>query len=325
MRLWDVATGELLEVFDGHTDNIWHVSFSPDGDHVLSVSMDGTVRIWGLSSGICRCCPTSGWVTGAWISEDNRTLVAATSTRMFRWDPDTSRKPVEPVIGEHPGGPAYAIDVSPDGQLVVTGNGDSTVRLWDARTWQIVTTLPSPGLGTVTAVRFNPQGTWLATGTRDGKIKLAPVAPRSPAALQLCRPRSAVQLARPQQDAAALLGLADGDLHRARNLLSTVRAMPALGQTALAGDAWRTLGRHTGRATLRDVVLERTLAGHDGTVGARPTAGASSRGQRTGRSACGTWTAGSAGESSTACRGRLTVWTSAWTRPGSAALTGPMV
>jgi hypothetical protein len=51
IRLHTRAGSEWEErrTFQGHTDEIWSLSFSPDGSRILSGSRDGTVRIWSDS------------------------------------------------------------------------------------------------------------------------------------------------------------------------------------------------------------------------------------------------------------------------------------
>ena len=46
IRLWDIATGEQLETFEGHTYSITSVAVSPDGSTIASGSVDGTVLLW---------------------------------------------------------------------------------------------------------------------------------------------------------------------------------------------------------------------------------------------------------------------------------------
>ena len=51
VRLWDRATGNLLRTFSGHTGQVHEVRFSPDGQTVLTGSVDGTARLWDVRSG----------------------------------------------------------------------------------------------------------------------------------------------------------------------------------------------------------------------------------------------------------------------------------
>ena len=47
MRLWSVE-GQLLRTLEGHTDQVWEVNFSPDGQSIASASFDNVVRLWNV-------------------------------------------------------------------------------------------------------------------------------------------------------------------------------------------------------------------------------------------------------------------------------------
>jgi WD40 repeat protein len=44
--LWDAESGREIRSLFGHDAGVLSVSFSPDGDRILSGSRDGTVRVW---------------------------------------------------------------------------------------------------------------------------------------------------------------------------------------------------------------------------------------------------------------------------------------
>ena len=45
-RLWDVATGKLLQTFQDHENDVQDVAYSHNGKYVATASADGTVMIW---------------------------------------------------------------------------------------------------------------------------------------------------------------------------------------------------------------------------------------------------------------------------------------
>ena len=48
LRLWDLSTGQELRRFEGHTQRVWCVAFSPDGRRALSGAADASLRLWAL-------------------------------------------------------------------------------------------------------------------------------------------------------------------------------------------------------------------------------------------------------------------------------------
>jgi WD40 repeat protein len=48
IRLWEVATGENIHTFWGHTSDIQNLAFSKDGELLASSSYDGTILLWDM-------------------------------------------------------------------------------------------------------------------------------------------------------------------------------------------------------------------------------------------------------------------------------------
>ena len=48
IRIWEVATGENIHTFWGHTTDVQDLAFTPDGELLASGSYDGTVLLWDM-------------------------------------------------------------------------------------------------------------------------------------------------------------------------------------------------------------------------------------------------------------------------------------
>lgn len=51
IRIWDRKTGTLIKVLEGHTGRVKSIAVVPGGKQIVSASLDGTVRLWDLTSG----------------------------------------------------------------------------------------------------------------------------------------------------------------------------------------------------------------------------------------------------------------------------------
>jgi hypothetical protein len=65
-----------------------------------------------------------------------------------------------------------ALTVTPNGQKLISGGADSTVRVWNLREQKLETTFPRHHTATVRALSLNAEGSKLATGCDDYLIRL---------------------------------------------------------------------------------------------------------------------------------------------------------
>lgn len=49
LRIWDSLSGECLKVLSGHSDAIQSIAASSNGDFLVSVSVDGTARVFEIA------------------------------------------------------------------------------------------------------------------------------------------------------------------------------------------------------------------------------------------------------------------------------------
>ena len=48
MKVWDLATGKLLQTLTGHLGEVRAVAFSPDGSLIASGGDDLEIKLWQL-------------------------------------------------------------------------------------------------------------------------------------------------------------------------------------------------------------------------------------------------------------------------------------
>ena len=141
IRMWDVATGEVLTVFAEPTEqkNLGHISavaFSPD----------------------------------------RALLAAGTHTQLHLWDVRTGHKLFSVSTVHKRGWRTYQdyprpLVFSPDGTILVNGHGSGTIQLWDVKTGDRIAALDGH-TQEVETLKFSPDGETLVSTAQDGTIFL---------------------------------------------------------------------------------------------------------------------------------------------------------
>lgn len=199
-RIWDVATGRLVNVLSRQPDDLNCVSWLAD-DSLVTVSQDGTGRIWEIadgrlrdvvlshadhcmyvdaSSGAVATCGEDAFIriwdhTGACVAE----LRQAGHAEMCRWSPDGSRLAAScddgyvhllgrdgellTKIGPYETA-VKSVAWSPDQRHVAIGAYDSTVRIWSVASGEELVRWSGPHLWP-RSLDWASDGRHLITGT----------------------------------------------------------------------------------------------------------------------------------------------------------------
>ena len=130
IHLWDVAVSKHRKSLIGHTAMVNSVAFSPDGSLIVSGSGDGTIRLWDVTSGLCKYTftlgPSPSLVADVKFSPDGQLIASVDGNRRIRlFYVATGRHKATLTKRD----PVYSVAFSPDGRLLASG-GLGTVQLW---------------------------------------------------------------------------------------------------------------------------------------------------------------------------------------------------
>jgi WD40 repeat protein len=196
IKLWNAATGELLETLTGHHSAIIALAFSPDGKILASSSNhefnDGTIKLWDLNTRKLQKSLGASLVNlrvgSLAFSRDQQYLASghigftAVDTAIRIWQIDRGK--VAYTLKGH-GWEVTAIAFSSDGRILVSGGADSAIMIWDWRAEKRLRTLNRPddffgslaswfdqSKGIIWAIAISPDDKIIASGGSDQPIYL---------------------------------------------------------------------------------------------------------------------------------------------------------
>lgn len=177
--LRDLDSAEEQRV--GHDARVAEVAFSPDGESLASVSVDGTVRLCYLKTRNTQRTldKHAAQVTAVAFSPNGRFLAWGTDDGVAKvWDlvgdeiaMTFTATTVKTTTSAAPEGKKFfSLAFSPSSRTLAAACGDTTVRLWNLDTKQ--ETILTGHTDQARTVAFLPDGSTLASGGRDNAVRL---------------------------------------------------------------------------------------------------------------------------------------------------------
>ena len=207
VKLWNI-NGQLLKTLN-HTDTVYSVSFSPDGQTIASASGDNTVKLWNKEGKLLKTLKGhTDTVYSVSFSPDGQTIASASGDNTVKlWDKEgkllrtlkghtdtvysVSFSPIPPrgvivtagwdytVRLWSPDGTllktnyhrdrVWDVAYSPDGQTIATASSDKTIKLWNPNNTLLATL--TGHLDRVKNLSFSPDGQTIATASEDGTVR----------------------------------------------------------------------------------------------------------------------------------------------------------
>ena len=170
VKLWDAASGRLIQTINAHSHEVRSVAFSLLGNRFLSASQDGTLKLWDASKvTLVQTIEEVGISVAAFSPDGTIVLSGHGNGKVKLWDAATGRT-IQTLTGSSD--QALSVSVSPDGTRFLLGGQNvsmtgNTLWLWDAMAPQPIHAPPGVK-GNVLKVDFSPDGTQYVSVSADG-------------------------------------------------------------------------------------------------------------------------------------------------------------
>ncbi|MGK7924052.1 MAG: NACHT domain-containing protein [Spirulina sp.] len=176
IKLWDL-NGNERQTLTGHEGGIWAVGFRPDGKAIVSAGHDGQIKLWDRRGNLLETFASHrDRVTGARFHPQGKLLASSSFDKTIKlWDLQGNPRLVlhNSDAGNAEGEGKFGIrdvDISPDGQLVVTAGENGTIIVWTRQGKKLTRIFAHTD--TIERVSFAPDGNLFASGSWDGTIKI---------------------------------------------------------------------------------------------------------------------------------------------------------
>jgi len=171
VRLWHVESGEIHRVFHEHDNWVFSLAFSHDSQLLATGSQDCTIKIWKVDQGQCiKTLQHGGWVRAVAFSADGRLASVGGDDLVKIWD--ISKGECIKALSGHTNR-VQAVAFSPNDQmLLVSGDKDCKVRIWDIRQEEPLLHTLSGHKDWIRTIAISPDGQTIASGSYDNTIKI---------------------------------------------------------------------------------------------------------------------------------------------------------
>ena len=172
------SASSALITYQGHSDYIWAVDWSPDGTKIVSCSSDGTAQVWNASTGQkllstrdhMQPAQSDDWAKAVRWSPNSKQILTGFQYGNAEIFDTISLQKVATLAYDTP----WTIDAvawSPNGKYVATGNFDNLVMVYSVASGKLLYTYTGHN-DSINTLAWSHDGTRVASGSSDGTAQV---------------------------------------------------------------------------------------------------------------------------------------------------------
>ncbi|WP_414589979.1 NB-ARC domain-containing protein [Scytonema sp. PCC 10023] len=163
-----MSDGQLILTWEAHTGWVLCLTFSTDGQMLISGSDDQTIKLWDINNGQCQqTLFTNIWTTT--LICRHQMLVSGSADQIVKlWDINNGQ--CLRTLQGHKGW-IWSVVLSPEGQTLATCGADRNIKLWNVDTGECLKTLQGHE-DIVCSVVFTHNGQTLISGSSDRTVRV---------------------------------------------------------------------------------------------------------------------------------------------------------
>jgi periodic tryptophan protein 2 len=173
LLVWEWQSESYILKQQGHFDSINALSYSPDGQRIITTADDGKIKVWDVKSGFCVVTfteHTSGVTACEFAKKGNVLFTSSLDGSLRAWDLIRYRNFRTFTAPTRLSFSCLAVD--PTGEVVCAGSLDSfDVHIWSVQTGQLLDQL-SGHEGPVSTLAFAPNGGVVVSGSWDHTVRI---------------------------------------------------------------------------------------------------------------------------------------------------------
>ncbi|CCU83064.1 periodic tryptophan protein-like protein [Blumeria hordei DH14] len=173
LLVWEWQSESYILKQQGHFDSMNTLTYTPDGQKIITAADDGKVKIWDVKTGFCIVTFTehSSGVTACELAKKGSVLFTSSLDGSIRaWDLVRYRN--FRTFTAPTRLPFSCLAVDPSGEVVCAGSIESfDIHIWSVQNGQLLDRLAGHE-GPVSSLKFSPNGGLVVSGSWDHTVRL---------------------------------------------------------------------------------------------------------------------------------------------------------